>query len=331
VSRILTLDRRGFSLHCAAETVEVRLEGTLVRSIPLHGLQRVVLRSDTALSSATLAGLVDAGIDVLAFGGRRGERVAHAVGRAHNDARIRVAQAQSLLAPDFVSAFARRVVTSKVREQRRFVAHLGANRPDQRKRIFDAERTLSHCLGRLNEPCLDLEAVRGLEGSAAAAYFRALAAVMPPALGFTARVRRPPRDPVNVLLSLGYTLLISAAVRACHVAGLDPMIGFLHSIEHGRPALACDLIEPLRPRVDRLAWELFRQRTLLPEHFRFDRGACLLGKAGRSHAYGSLLPLMLRCERHLLRETRIIARSFRMRSRLPEDAHGAPDSTRVSG
>ena len=67
----------------------------------------------------------------------------------------------------------------------------------------------------------------GLEG-AAAAYFRALAAAFPPALGFEGRNRRPPRDPVNACLSLGYTLLHGDAVREAAVQGFDPMIGVLH-------------------------------------------------------------------------------------------------------
>jgi hypothetical protein len=67
---------------------------------------------------------------------------------------------------------------------------------------------------------------------------------------FGGRNRRPPRDPANAVLSLGYTLLHFEAVRACYGAGLDPMIGFFHNLDFGRESLACDLVEPLRPRLD---------------------------------------------------------------------------------
>ena len=106
-----------------------------------------------------------------------------------------------------------------------------------------------------------------------------------PALGFTGRNRRPPRDPVNACLSLAYTLLHTQAVQACSTAGLDPLFGFYHRPAIGRESLASDLIEPLRPAVDLWVWEQLRSRQLRPEHFSIDKGACLLGKAGRQHFY----------------------------------------------
>ena len=66
---------------------------------------------------------------------------------------------------------------------------------------------------------------------------------------FAARNRRPPRDPVNALLSLGYSLLAKDLTVACYAVGFDPMIGFYHQPRHGRPALALDLMEPLRPLI----------------------------------------------------------------------------------
>jgi len=132
-----------------------------------------------------------------------------------------------------------------------------------------------------------LAALRGLEGAAARAHFSGLAAVLPPALGFAGRNRRPPRDPANVCLSLGYSLLHVEAVQACHIAGLDPLLGFYHRPAFGRESLASDLIEPLRGAADVWAWQLLRERRLREEHFSFDKGACLLGKAGRASFYAA--------------------------------------------
>ena len=92
-------------------------------------------------------------------------------------------------------------------------------------------------------------------------------------------------DPVNVCLSLGYTLLHAQAVQACTAAGLDPLLGFYHRPAIGRESLASDLMDPLRPAVDLWVWEQLRSRTLRDEHFSSDQGACLLGKAGRSIFY----------------------------------------------
>jgi CRISPR-associated protein Cas1 len=125
-----------------------------------------------------------------------------------------------------------------------------------------------------------------LEGAAAAAYFQAFFQAFAPSLNVHQRKRRPPPDPVNAMLSLSYALLTSLAVQALWRTGLDPAIGFLHSLAHGRPALACDLIEPRRAEVDLWVQAQFRDRHLRAESFGHDgSGACLLGKAGRAHFY----------------------------------------------
>ncbi|MFQ5578541.1 MAG: CRISPR-associated endonuclease Cas1 [Anaerolineae bacterium] len=88
----------------------------------------------------------------------------------------------------------------------------------------------------------------GLEGRGAKAYFGIFRAALNRRLTFNARTRRPPRDPVNALLSLGYTLLTANAITALEIVGLDPYCGFLHGLKaYGRPALALDLMEEFRP------------------------------------------------------------------------------------
>ncbi len=139
------------------------------------------------------------------------------------------------------------------------------------------------------------------------AYFRAFA----PSLGATGRNRRPPRDPVNAVLSLSYTMLYSQATAACWAAGLDPALGTLHTLSHGRAALACDLMEPYRPMVDLWVWELFRQGELRSEHFGHDgSGACLLGKAGRTHFYTAWEQQARQYQRRLLRYARAIDKAL---------------------
>jgi len=82
------------------------------------------------------------------------------------------------------------------------------------------------------------------------------------------RNRRPPRDPVNVLLSLGYTLLANAVHTQVNVAGLDPYAGCLHSVEYGRPSLVLDLMEEFRPvLVDGLTLSLFNKRIIRSTDF----------------------------------------------------------------
>ena len=119
-------------------------------------------------------------------------------------------------------------------------------------------------LAQRAEGAASLEELLGLEGAAARIYFGRFAGMIKreteageteagetEALGFDfrSRNRRPPRDGVNALLSLGYSLLAKDLTVACYAVGFDPMIGFYHQPRHGRPALALDLMEPLRPLI----------------------------------------------------------------------------------
>jgi CRISPR-associated protein Cas1 len=206
--------------------------------------------------------LADAGVTTVLMSPRSPRRVAIVLGPQHNDAAVRLAQALRVVDDAWCRNWAMGVVLAKLARQRRALQHLQTQRPDARKPLFDALQTIDAIRATLadnvaqSQPTPRLDSLRGFEGAAARVYFGGLAGVMPPAMQFTGRNRRPPRDPVNTCLSLGYTLLHTLAVQACGVAGLDPLLGFYHRPAFGRESLASDLIEPLRPAVDlcQLLW-----------------------------------------------------------------------------
>ena len=123
-------------------------------------------------------------------------------------------------------------------------------------------------LERLGEKTT-VDEVRGCEGAAAAAYFRAFGRLIDvPAFAFDVRSRRPPMDPTNALLSLGYTFLFNVVESAVHVVGLDPYLGALHAPEAGRASLVCDLQEEFRtPIVDALVIAAIAHGAMLPGDF----------------------------------------------------------------
>lgn len=111
-------------------------------------------------------------------------------------------------------------------------------------------------------------ALLGLEGTAARRWFTVLAAALPSGWSLPGRVKRPPTDPVNSLLSLGYTLLAQRLETTCRAWGLDPALGCLHAWRPGRPSLACDLMEPFRvPVVDRLLVAVLQQSRFTADDF----------------------------------------------------------------
>jgi CRISPR-associated protein Cas1 len=323
----LYVDRKGFELRLRDGVIELRVDGALARGVPAALVERVVLRAETAVASTTLAALADRGIGVVAFGGRGGQRVAHLLGRPHNSARARIAQCQRVDDKAFAGAWCRAIVRRKLLNQRRLLATALADRPDLRKPLTDALGSVDRSLQRA-AATTDRETLRGLEGAAAAGFFRGYATLFPPALGFERRRRRPPPDPVNACLSLGYTLLHAQAVNAGWSAGLDPMIGFLHLPAFGRESLACDLVEPWRAEVECWVWQQFRDRALRPEHFGRDgAGACLIGKAARGHFYARIEPLLRHCARGLRREAALAARVLTAAAAWPQPAEEDDDAT----
>jgi len=280
----LYLDRKNLHLSVSSGQLVVREPEAKIRRIPLKLLDRLVIRHATQLESSLLGVLAEAGVALLCLSARNGRRTAMVLGAGHNDARRRLAQYRLSLDEAVRLRLAKELMAGKVAAQQRLLQRAAAEREDLNFVLRRGSTQLQQ-RWRAIWRCDDLDSLRGQEGAAAAAYFKAYQALFAPSLEFNGRNRRPPRDPVNGVLSLGYTLLHFNAVQAAHGAGLDPLLGFYHEPSYGRESLACDLMEPLRPRLDRWVWQLFRQRVLLPEHFVTDKGACLLNKAGRQVFY----------------------------------------------
>ena len=148
---------------------------------------------------------------------------------------------------------------------------------------YDAERTDT------------LVQLRGLEGAAAREYFKAVGDFLLPEWQWQGRVRRPPTDPVNAMLSFGYTLLSNEGVSAAELAGLDPDIGFLHLPHPGRPSLALDLVEEFRALiVDSVVFGLIGRKQVTPSDFEtLDDGACRMSKVSRDAFLGAYEKRML--------------------------------------
>ena len=135
-----------------------------------------------------------------------------------------------------------------------------------------------------------LDQLRGHEGSATAEFFRRLAEILPPEWGFEGRNRRPPRDPVNVLLSIGYTVLFGYVDSSNRATGLFPWQGFYHQRHGGYAALASDLMEPFRHVVERQVLACISRNQLAPQDFTYSpAGACLIKDDARRRYLALLL------------------------------------------
>ena len=126
---------------------------------------------------------------------------------------------------------------------------------------------------RAAEKCRDLDVLRGHEGDGSAAYFGVFGYMIKQVLSFPGRVRRPPTDPVNAMLSFGYTLLHNDLHGACNVVGFDPYVGYLHADRYGRANLPLDLMEEFRPIViDSVVLTCINKRIIQQEDFDVELG-----------------------------------------------------------
>lgn len=280
----LFVDRRGADVDAEGDTVVVRVEGERKGTIPLKPLERVVIKGTARLTTRLLTKLVQHGIGLLVLGGRTKRPTAALIGSPSSDAILRLAQANLLRNEPARAAISQGLVSTKIKGQLAILRQAETCRG----RTIELDRGIE----ALTRALTDIEAgnpsrprLRGLEGAAAAAYFMAFGTLFAPSLAFQGRNRRPPRDPVNACLSLGYTLLHFDAVRAAASLGLDVVTGIYHDLAPGRESLACDLAEPFRPGVDRLVLHLFESHELRVEHFSTTKDGCLLGKAARRRFY----------------------------------------------
>ncbi|GIX29865.1 MAG: CRISPR-associated endonuclease Cas1 1 [Porticoccaceae bacterium] len=254
-------------------------------SFPLAQLEQISVAATVSLSSTLLLALDRVGASLVVINPRNPEHGLVCGGPGHGNLARRMRQFLWHRDESARLAAAREVVGVRLLHQYRALAR-------HRKRRHDMRRPLTRAMQQIRARWLslpaaaDLNAVRGLEGAATAAYYLAWGQLLPRPWKFQGRRRRPPTDPVNAVLSLTFTLLHGEAVRALLSVGLDPAIGALHEITYGRQSLACDLLELRRTAAEQWILQLFREGAFAPGHFA--EGAerpCLLNKEGRAQFY----------------------------------------------
>jgi CRISPR-associated protein Cas1 len=280
----LFVDRRDIHIEHDSGALVIRDRGERIATVPLAPITRVFLRGSAQLTASVLSALGERGVGVVILSGRLGKPTLF-FGRPHNDARLRVQQGRCSLDEGFCQGYAKHLVHTKLARQCTWLEQLRQDRPQQRYALTHALQLLQEHSAQIGS-ARRLDSLRGIEGSAASAYFAGLRSVVPDSLGFNNRNRRPPRDPFNALLSLAYTLAHAETAFTLHAAGLDPHVGYYHQISHSRESLACDLMETLRPLADRMCLDMVATQLLTAEHFSTTDASCLLGKAGRTRFYG---------------------------------------------
>jgi CRISPR-associated protein Cas1 len=248
--RPLYLNSQGMRVGKSGAVLQVREKDAVVQEVRIGEICQVSLMGNVQLSTQAVQALCEAGVPVCYFsmGGWF-----YGITTGLNQKNVFLRRSQFRLSEEdyFARVLARRLVAGKIRNQRTLL---------QRNHIEPPRGVLAGLkeMAERAEAAGSLEELLGIEGNAARLYFGDLGGMIKPdeergveALNFDfeGRNRRPPRDPVNALLSLAYSLLAKDLTVACYAVGFDPYVGFYHQPRFGRPALALDLMEPFRPLI----------------------------------------------------------------------------------
>jgi CRISPR-associated protein Cas1 len=243
----------------------VKKEGVASHSIHLFKLEQVVLFGNIFLTPAAIRYLLKEGIDT-AFMTRQGRYLGRLQSALGKNIVLRREQFRKMEDETFCLKTAKSFVRGKLSNLRAVLMRL--NRQRESLELDNEILSLRNLIPKVDEAS-SLDMLRGYEGRGSAVYFEGFSkGFLPEDLEFPGRVRRPPTDPINALLSLGYTLLLNQVIAAASLVGFDPYFGSLHSVDYGRPSLALDLMEEWRPIiVDTLVLSVFNLKALTSSDF----------------------------------------------------------------
>ena len=258
------------------DTLRVEVERETRLRVPLHHLCAVVCFGSVGLSSPLMHRLAGEGIALVLLDGN-GRFMARLEGPVSGNVLLRQAQFRRAADGAFALEMARASVAAKIKNTRQ-VLQRGAREAKTAEDAALLARRADDLAASLRElpAAPDLDTLRGVEGEAARQYFSGLnLLIRADARGdffMDGRTRRPPRDRFNALLSFLYAMWMNDCRSALEAAGLDPQVGFLHTLRPGRAALALDLLEEFRPWADRLALTLINRAQVGANDFAVREG-----------------------------------------------------------
>ncbi len=274
---------QGVKIHKESRRLVVKKDEQELYSIPLIKVEQVLLFGNVGVTTPALTWLMAQNIDVV-FCDQHGRYRGRVVGQTSGHSQLRRLQYRRVENTLFATNTARAIVRAKLQNSRTLL--LRYERKLDKPGLAAAAERLKELLGRA-ERAQTVNSLLGVEGVGAAVYFEALPLLFKHDVWqFEKRVRRPPTDPVNVLLSFGYTLLAHHLEAAVEAVGLDPYLGCLHADSYNRPSLALDLTEEFRCIVvDSVVLRCLNSELIKPEHFTRQEDPerpVLLAEAGRN-------------------------------------------------
>ncbi len=272
------ITKQNTKLAKKGKRIIVKEEGEVISDLPLINIEQIVVLGRVSITGAMIQLLLKQGIPItyLSYYGKYKGRL---VPEYSKNSIFRLKQFRAYEDDNFCINISRKFIKAKLNNMRVLLMRWSAkNRNDKIKKACNSIKQYINKV-ELRD---NIDTIRGYEGIAGKNYFSSFALLLSDEFEFKGRNRRPPKDPVNSLLSFAYTLLFNNIVTALYLAGFDPYFGFFHTLQYGRISLALDLMEEFRQIiVDSMVKKVVNKGILTKDNFQIENDKVLLKDKGR--------------------------------------------------
>lgn len=269
------VNENGAVIGVESNRVVIKYESEMVKSIPIENIDCITVLGKAQMTTQCMERMLSMGIPV-AFFSKGGRYFGRLGSTGHIKAGLQRKQS-ALYETEFALEFSRKIVDAKLKNQ---LVVLKRYAKSKNKDISDFIRIINNCIWCVSK-AKSINEINGYEGQAAKQYFSGLSLCIDDNFRFNGRNRRPPKDPFNSLLSLGYSILMNDLYSEIENKGLNPYFGFMHKDAEKHPTLASDMIEEWRAVIiDSVVMSLINGHEIAKDCFYNEEGGCYIEKKG---------------------------------------------------
>ncbi|MGQ9720262.1 MAG: CRISPR-associated endonuclease Cas1 [Candidatus Jordarchaeum sp.] len=293
---LIEVSSHGTFIGKSGQSIKITCRGQKLQEVPVVKLTEIIVSASTSISSDAVKLLAENGVPVLFMGGGKPVALLHGF-FMHGTVLTRREQITAY-SDERGTHLAKTFVDAGMTNKHRLLSYFANSRKRTNPTLADHLETAIQEIKRVQEKLGGINGLiaenrfelMGLEAEATRIYYQALRLILPEEIRFQRREKRPPRDPFNSALSLGYTILNSRVLAAVTACGLEPFAGYLHADRSGKPSLVLDLSEEFRqPLVDRTAVSMFTQGTLTHKDFEHTEGRLLFSEEAKKKYIEAIL------------------------------------------
>lgn len=274
---VLYVKEQGALIQKRSERILITRNRQTLLEIPFDSVDSIAIVGNVQVTSQALYVLMQKGIDVNYFS-FSGKYLGCTAADVSKNIFLRLAQYDLYQNKEARMKIAKEIVANKIRNPMYLIQ---LHRWDTQDNLWKEELAQMELMAEKTKYAESTSQLMGMEGKASNLYFKAYGRMFKCKFEFNGRNRRPPRDPINVIISLGYTFLTKEVASALEAESFEMYLGFLHGIRYGRKSLALDIVEEFRqPVIDRMTLKLFNKRMIQEFDFTFEEDEVLLNEEG---------------------------------------------------